>query len=59
MKKLLKSEVCGSRDWKITEKVTVYALFTLQSQQSWLKKKNVENTNVNAGKRKTRFPNAH
>ena len=60
IKKLLKSEICGSRDWKIAEKVTLCALFTPQSQQSRLaKKKKVENIDMNAGKHKTRFPNAH
>ena len=52
--KLLKS--C----YKVAEKITVYALFTTQSKQSRLKKKKkVENVDVNAGKRKTRFSNAY
>ena len=45
--------------YKVAEKITVCALFTTQSQQSQLKKKKVENIDVNAGKRKTRFPNAY
>ena len=58
MKKLLKNEICESRDWKVAEKVIVCALFTPQSQQSQLEKKKVKNTDVNARKR-LRFPNAH
>ena len=59
MKKLLKSEVCGSRDWKVAEKVTVCTVHTPKSTITAWKEEKVENADVNAGKRKTHFPNAH
>ena len=39
MKKLLKSEVCVSRDWKVAEKVTVCTVYTPKSTITVLKKK--------------------
>ena len=49
------AEKWGSCDWKVTEKVTVYALFTLQSQQSWLKKKMLKTQTWTLGSAKRVF----
>ena len=54
MKKLLKSEVCESCNWKVAEKV----IHTPKSTIKVWKKKNWKYRHE-PGKRKTRFLNAH
>ena len=51
MKKLLNKEVCESREQCMGSTENSHALFN--------QKKKVENADINARKRKTRFPNAY
>ena len=55
MKKLLKSEVCESYNWKVAEKV----IHTPKSTIKVWKKKKFWKYRHEPGKRKTCFPNAH
>ena len=50
-KKLLNKEICESREQCMGSTENSHALFN--------QKKKVENADINAGKRKTRFPNAY